>query len=953
MTDTDLTRWNRAGLTRFQYVDANAVTLLEELRQGLNTRFGGTTWTARAGDAPEEEQYVSTPIEWGWQLSRALARASHVLLGYVDAYANEGYLQTATQWENVRRLVSMLGYRPAPPSSASTALALSLKPGSSGTVPRGLAVRYAPPDGGPPIVFETLADVAGDAGLNSLRIVGYGTSQQPLTGVSLALESTPAGLRSGDPIVLEDVAGAERLEAHIVSAVSGTELTLAEPIGTGFIAGQTLVHAVPAERLKLLGPRQTGTAQLPTALQLAPGAPSLTTGDVVIISDTAHTVYRRVTGFRGPRVVLDAAVGTMDLTTATLSRPAVVAVQAYAPARTTRAGAALFLWRVAGDLSHLVGTTVAVTAPGITEYQVIAADYTPVTTPATGSGASSNAPPPKHAMLLPGTTRLTVQRVDGGSTPPGNPQKILVPPATPGPWRLDGLLARRQRSPGSGRGSLPTPLIVTRPKHAGPGDLIVLVRAGQSAWARLEGVDELDAGRSAALRTAPLQERGGGAFYLSDSTVFAGFKSTARPAGWQVNTTPVPGASLQLSQPPTGILPGRRLLLIRGDDPTKSLVTSVVSVGTDQIVLADSTPPGTTVDNLEIAGNVAVAGHGNTRPTLKLGSGDATQSRQSFAINVTDVSWIDDTTMPNGVRADLTVTVGGEIWVQVGALDRTGPTDAVYEVQIREDGSLLVVFGDGQNGRRLPTGVNNVSARYRSGVGLAGNLGPGSIHSLVAPDPLVASVRQPLPASGGSDPEGVDSMRARAPATLLALGRAVSLPDFGFLAASQSGVWQAQALPAVEQGTGEKVTVVIVPAGGWVMSPTLKSSIEGFLTSRAIPGVAVSAVDYTRARLSISVRLDVDTVHYETATVIAAVGAAVTSAFTLPTRELGQPVHRSDVFRVVEGVPGVADCECYIARDADVPDPLARVQRLRADAREVLTLDDNGQSLSVTTGAVR
>ena len=36
---TDLTRWNRAGLARFRYVDGNAATYLEELRLALADRF--------------------------------------------------------------------------------------------------------------------------------------------------------------------------------------------------------------------------------------------------------------------------------------------------------------------------------------------------------------------------------------------------------------------------------------------------------------------------------------------------------------------------------------------------------------------------------------------------------------------------------------------------------------------------------------------------------------------------------------------------------------------------------------------------------------------------------------------------------------------------------------------------------------------------------------------------
>jgi predicted phage baseplate assembly protein len=400
----------------------------------------------------------------------------------------------------------------------------------------------------------------------------------------------------------------------------------------------------------------------------------------------------------------------------------------------------------------------------------------------------------------------------------------------------------------------------------------------------------------------------------------------------------------------TGVQVGRSLLVIRGDDASKSLVTSVSSVSPDGTVLglADPVPDGSTVGNLEIAGNVVVAGHGTRRNPVTLGSGDATKSGQAFAINVTDVSWIADATMPRGVRADLQVAVGIETWTQVASLDDAGPTDTAYEVRVQEDGTLLVMFGDGQNGRRLPTGSNSVVASYRRGVGLDGNLPPGSLASLVAPDPLVASVRQPLAAGGGSDREDAGSMRSAAPATVLTLGRAVSLSDFTYLASSQSSVWDAVALPATPAGTGEAVTVVVVPAGGATLTKTQGDDVKAFLTNNALPGVKISATSYSPARLSITASLGVDPTKYEFAVVIAAVRAALLEAFTLPKRRLGQGVHRSDVFRVVEAVEGVSDSECYIARDSDVPDKMARVQRLSADRTEVLALDSDGTSLNVT-----
>jgi hypothetical protein len=182
----DLTRWNRAGLARFRYVDGNAVTFLEELRAALTSRFPDwTTIATPPGETDEqfrerlEQQYEEVRTDWAWEIARAFARACHVLGEHLDAYANEGYLRTATQWDSVRRLVAMLDVNPAPPASAATPLAIEAKD-EPGTLAAGFAVRYTPKDGTPPVTFETLEALALDPALNALRLAGWNLSPAPL-----------------------------------------------------------------------------------------------------------------------------------------------------------------------------------------------------------------------------------------------------------------------------------------------------------------------------------------------------------------------------------------------------------------------------------------------------------------------------------------------------------------------------------------------------------------------------------------------------------------------------------------------------------------------------------------------------------------------------------------------------------------------------------------------------
>ena len=153
MTDkTDLTRWNRAGLSRFRYIDGNAATFLEDVRQRLAERF--PTWAELDVSIETDEnhnqklerlqsQYEGETDDMLLNISRGFVRSAHVLTETLDAYANETKLGTASQWENVRKLVNMLDYHPRPPASSYTPLVIHVKEDGSGILPKGFQVKHS------------------------------------------------------------------------------------------------------------------------------------------------------------------------------------------------------------------------------------------------------------------------------------------------------------------------------------------------------------------------------------------------------------------------------------------------------------------------------------------------------------------------------------------------------------------------------------------------------------------------------------------------------------------------------------------------------------------------------------------------------------------------------------------------------------------------------------------
>jgi hypothetical protein len=962
----DFTRWNRAGLSRFQYLDGNAAVFLERLRAGLAQRF--PAWGNALEVIPESETeearktrmaalYARDPDDMLWQLTRQLARACHVLGVHIDAYANEGYLGTASQWENLRRLVALLDYAPLPPASASVPLALILKENNAGTVAAGLQLRHQP-DEGAPIVFETLADLDADAAFNRLYPKDHLRNPGTLQGTSLVLAGRIDNLRGGEPLVLEDERNGN-LSAHLLEGIiagdDSTRISLTPSVPAGFKAGWTLVHLRPKERLKPLGPASNGVDHLGHTLQLAVPSTDLAAGDIVhIASANDKPYYRRIKRVHEDRLVFYRAVGALTLNGATVGRPVTLPLTDLAdpPARRRieQDGSVLDVVYAAGDWSRLAGLWLAdirklISGGGEREYlpmyACLHAKYVPV-----GTDAEQVADDER-----PGYTALTLSWHPGRDGVPedldfklDNPQSLLAPPPATGAWTVDRFLNL------SANGKLPADLITDLSKKTAAGDLAVVMKGAQMSWSRLANV-ALDQEHEEATLTAEStwRHRGGGPYFLARTRVFSHFQNRERVLGWQDNDTELSGKRVVLETLPSGLQPGRALIL---DNASSVLETTVDAVddNTPSLTLADALPDGTIACNLVIYGNVVDAGHGVTRPERVLGSGDATRSHQQFKLDAVDLSFIADAAMTAGVRADLTLKVMDETWTQVDNLKDSGPTDKHYQVRLDEDNKATIGFGDGRNGRRLPSGGNNVRVGFRQGSGGAGNLAPGALTKLVKPHALLDEVLQPIESSGGADRESNDDLRTNAASTLLALGRAVSLEDFSKLARGHSSIWQARAF-RLPPGLGrrERVRVVVVAAGGGTLSAALKQELQDYFIARTQPGVDVSVSDYQRLAFKLRVRLRVRSDAFDPQQVADDVMAALAEAFAISQRKLGQALYRGEVYKVVDNLTGVENSDCSITLGPGTVAALKQVgstggeiQVARPGPDQCLVLDANG-----------
>ncbi|WDE03638.1 hypothetical protein SG34_019940 [Thalassomonas viridans] len=952
MDKRELTRWNRAGLTRFRYIDGNAATYLEDIRLRLAQEF--TDWPAVNLEINEdesqsekleriEELYNGESDDLLWNISRSFARSAHVLTETMDAYGNEAKLTTANQWDSVRKMVSMLDYHPHPPASAFTSLVFQAK--GSGTLETGFQVKHSPEDGSAPVVFETLEDMELAEDLNEIRPRNYDRNMNYLFGGELILDQVLDDLAIGEPLVLENEHTGD-VKAYFIDGVrlegEQTRISVTPNLSSSFQKGYTWVHLLPKERLDPLSPLTSG-AQVGKSLYLTTTT-DLTAGEVVLIATTGKKpYYRRLKGVEETKLSFYNNVGELDLVNATASRPVTVAVN-YQGERSTSGNAVIHTLYIAGDWSYLIGQWLCdIRRQGdnvyLPLYQVIHTNYRPVgSDPGEGEAAIDTAEQfsdylftarSPDGLLKEGYTAVTVGWHRDTDGVPGNsdysldnPQSLLVPANMAGTWQCDPFLQK------SNDGHLPDTLVTSQPKKTTAGDLAVLTRAGQMAWCRLKTVSlDMDAETAALEADNGWQDRGGGPFYLTLSRVYSQFKEKLRLLDWEINKTALSGSEIPLAVMPSALTKGRNVIVQYGEDlyyKTSILDTHTVAKGNaasvttspPYVTLSEALPQTVQINDVILCANVISSGHGVTRNTRVLGSGDATKNNQSFIFAVDDLSFEADSDLASGVRAAIAVQVGDRTWQQVSSLKDSLASDSHYTVRMTEDKFIRITFGDGKNGRRAPSGSNNIRISYRQGVGTTGNLSTGSLIKAVKPHHLVDSVSQPLPASGGGDMEQMAALKTNAPAALLTLARCVSLRDFALLTKNHPSYAQAKAF-SLKTGFGqrENIEVVVVPAGGAELTTDLQTSLVSFLQSHALPAVSISVSAYEAVIVGFDVSVRVDSSAYDTDVVSQEVIAALTGAFSIDKRELGQALYRGELYQVVEGISGVENSTCELVFD--------------------------------------
>ena len=286
--------------------------------------------------------------------------------------------------------------------------------------------------------------------------------------------------------------------------------------------------------------------------------------------------------------------------------------------------------------------------------------------------------------------------------------------------------------------------------------------------------------------------------------------------------------------------------------------------------------------------------------------------------------------------------------------------DKDFVVETDNAGRAVIRFGDGEYGMAPPEiepdGPEiNVAIAYRIGVGRSGNIGSDSLAHVILPsgktiDGGQISVRNPLPAWGGIDPEPMEVVKQLAPAAFHAEQfRAVTEADYARAAEKHPAVSRAV---AVFRWTGSWLTVFITidPYGTNDVTPDLEQKVKDLVESYTLAGYDLEIRPPSYVALIICVDLCVSPDHFkgdvEEALLVALSNQVLPDGslgFFHPDRfTFGQALYLSQLYEAIEKVEGVDSA--VITTFNRLGKPINQdIEKgfIQVDALEVIRLDND------------
>jgi predicted phage baseplate assembly protein len=288
------------------------------------------------------------------------------------------------------------------------------------------------------------------------------------------------------------------------------------------------------------------------------------------------------------------------------------------------------------------------------------------------------------------------------------------------------------------------------------------------------------------------------------------------------------------------------------------------------------------------------------------------------------------------------------MWTARRDLLNSGAEADEYVVEVDNDGSGMIRFGDDVHGRRPESGTA-FTARYRIGNGRMGNIGADSLVHIALSLPEITLVRNPLPAVGGLEPESLQDVRQRAPVAYRVQERAVTEADYAEVTERRADVQRAAA-SFRWTGSWHTVFVTVDREAGAGLSDEFETDIRTHVERYRMAGHDLEVDSPQFVSLEIDLHVCVRTDHFRSD--VERELLDVLSNRDLPDGRrglfhpdlwtFGQPVYLSAIYGAAHQVTGVESVEVRTFQRQGVPESTALDSgRLDMAALEIPRLDND------------
>lgn len=232
------------------------------------------------------------------------------------------------------------------------------------------------------------------------------------------------------------------------------------------------------------------------------------------------------------------------------------------------------------------------------------------------------------------------------------------------------------------------------------------------------------------------------------------------------------------------------------------------------------------------------------------------------------------------------------------------------------NGVVNVYFGDNGQGK-IPANGAIISAIYRVGGGVQGNVGEGTItivdsQILYNGSPIAVSSTNNASATGGTDEQSIQSAKVEGPRALRALYRAITLEDFEALADTRNNVNAVRATVDrwrnCNRSSAIPVSLFVATEDGSNMTLAQKQDILDYLAPRQIAGTTVELFDPKYQPIDLEANIYMYA-NYATSTVDTNVRENLNDYFNVQSSSytgFGKASYLSDITSVIDGSEGVA-----------------------------------------------